>query len=121
MQLTSKFQKLRHLHIYLWLLSNGCSEEEWCQLSSILPPVQYPWVGHMVGPATPPSSGRVSITYKEVLDQLPLCAILMLFGVQKVLGLRLGRCCACCELPLPLPSPPARTVCKEATIGEELL
>lgn len=84
LQLTSKFQKLRHLHIYVWLLSNGCSEEEWHQMSSLLPEGQYPWVPHVVGQATPLKSGRGSVTCKDVLDRLPLCAVLMLFGVQKV-------------------------------------
>lgn len=82
---------MRHLHIYLWLLSNGCSEAEVCQLSSILPPAQYPWVPHMVAEAKPLGSGRGSVTYKDVVDDLPLSALLMLFGVQKVLRHRMGR------------------------------
>ena len=53
-------------------------------MSGILPEAQYPWVPHVVGQGTPLKSGRGSVACKAVLDRLPLCAILMLFGVQKV-------------------------------------
>lgn len=45
----------------------------------------------MVAEAKPLGSGRGSVTYKDVVDDLPLSALLMLFGVQKVLRHRMGR------------------------------
>lgn len=81
----SKFQRLKRLHYYLWILAHGCDETTPTTGSEVtddttlraLPTINFPWVT-MVTQLPPSGRGSGWLSYNDIIPNMPLSLFCLL-------------------------------------------